>query len=396
MRIIVAARIAGTTVGHIDHAMAYAAGFQRLGHEVWLIEQVGSGRTVNDAGQKVPFDAWDGRLHFEQVAKTYGLWPRASLIYKRGQATHGMAFKDVLRIADSADLLVTRSGRIDKLPELFERPVARAFVDGNPGATQVGFEHGEETFEALHRYDHLFTMGQNVGRPGNPLPTSGRHWHPILRPIVMSMWPVMPAALDRPFTTISSWRGRATVKWHGQASGEKADNWLDVLDLPARTGQPLEIAMRLDGPDAKSDRDLFLGSGWQVTDPQTLQTFDDYRRYIGNSRGEFSVAHNRYVIFDTGWFSDRSALYLASGKPVLIQDTGIERHFPVGEGLLTFRTTDEAVAGFEAINSDYAAHCRAARNIAETYFDSDRVLTRVLNTVTQICRSQVNEHGETD
>lgn len=383
MRIIVAARIAGTTVGHIDHAMAYAVGLKRLGHEVWLIEQVGSGRTVNSAGQKIPFDAWDGRHHFEQVAKTYGLWPRASLINKLGGASHGMTFKDVLRIADSADLLVSRSGRIDKLPELFERPAIRVFIDGNPGTTQVGLEHGEAAFEALNHYEHLFTMGLNVGRPGNPLPTGSRHWHPILRPVVMSMWPVMPAAPDRPFTTISSWRGRATVKWHGQASGEKADNWLDVLDLPTRTGQPLEIAMRLDGPDAKSDRDLFFDSGWRVSDPRTLQIFDDYRRYIGNSRGEFSVAHNRYVAFDTGWFSDRSALYLASGKPVLVQDTGIERHLPVGKGLLTFKTLDDAAAGLEAINSDYAAHCRAARNIAEIYFNSDRILDQMLDVLTQ-------------
>lgn len=382
MRIIVSARIANTTVGHIDHAMAYAAGLKRLGHEVWLVEQVGSGRTVDRGGRRVPFGAWDARQHFEEVARNYGLWPRASLIFKRGEATHGMAYKDILKVADSADLLITRSGRIDKLGELFERPAARAFIDGNPGSTQVGFERGDEEFRSLDRYEHLFTMGLNVGQPENPLPTGTRRWHPILRPVVLPMWPATPPAPDRPFTTISTWRGRATVDWDGQASGDKADNWLVFSDLPERTGQTFEIAMRMEGEDAEADRQRFERRGWRITDPAKLRTFDDYRGYIATSRGEFSVAHNRYVAFETGWFSDRSALYLASGKPVLVQSTGIEAHLPTGKGLLTFSTMEQANAGMEAIDRDYAAHCQAARRLAETCFDSRRVLKRMLSFAT--------------
>ncbi|MDH3663637.1 MAG: hypothetical protein OEU92_27095, partial [Alphaproteobacteria bacterium] len=320
--------------------------------------------------------------HFEAVAKTYGVWPRAALIYKRGEASHGMAYREALRVAESADLLITRSGRIDKLAELFERPAKRVFIDGNPGATQVGFACGDEAFRMLDRYQHLFTMGLNIGRADNRLPTGGRQWHPIHRPIVLSHWPTQPAAGGGRFTTISTWRGRATFDWRGQASGEKADNWLAFLDLPARTNQTFEIALRMSGADAPDDRQMFQRHGWRLADPKTLSTLDDYRRYISRSRAEFSVAHNRYVAFETGWFSDRSAVYLASGRPVLVQSTGIEEHLPTGAGLLTFKTIDEAIAGVESLNGDYSAHCQVARDIAEGYFDSDRVLSRMLERVT--------------
>jgi hypothetical protein len=148
-----------------------------------------------------------------------------------------------------------------------------------------------------------------------------------------------------------------------------------------RVRQELEIALRVNSANPQTDRDIFEAKGWNLFDPEKLRTLDDYRDYIGQSRAEFSVAHNRYVAFATGWFSDRSALYLASGKPVLVQSTGIERHLPTGKGLLTYTTLDEAAAGVKAINRDYPGHCRAAREIAEEYFDSDKVLTRILKQI---------------
>ncbi len=139
--------------------------------------------------------------------------------------------------------------------------------------------------------------------------------------------------------------------------------------------------MRIDGPDADADRPRLLRHGWRLTDPTLFKTLKDYPRYIGRSRAEFSVAHNRYVAFQTGWFSDRSALYLASGKPALVQSTGIEAHLPTGRGLLTFETLDDAIAGLEEISRNYAAHCRAARDIAETYFGLDYVLDHMVGVL---------------
>jgi hypothetical protein len=381
MRIICTAKIANTTVGHIDHALAYAVGWQRLGHEVYLMEQVGRGRCVNKRGDSVPFTEWDGRAHFEAVARFYGLWPRCCLIYKQGEATHGMPFAEAVDVAKKSDLLITRSGQIHKVPDIFEPPRRRAFFDGNPGSTQIQFHQRAEGCDPLDHYEFLFTLGLNIGTPQCPIPTDGLHWRPMLRPVLLSMWPAVINTKPQRFTTISIWKGRATFAWQGVESGEKSDNWLQVIDLPATSGQALEIALRIDSTDALGDRAMFEDRGWIITDPNLLRSFEDYRDYIGQSHAEFSVAHNRYVEFNTGWFSDRSALYLASGKPVLVQSTGIEGHLPTGKGLLTFSTIDEALAGIEAINADYEGHCQTARAIAKQYFDSYRVLTEILEQI---------------
>lgn len=381
MKIICTGKIANTTVGHIDHALAYAVGFKRLGHEVYVMDHVGSGRCIDSNNQKIPFEHWDGRIHFEKVMKAYGLWPRYCLIYKQGKSTHGLPYAEAIKAAKNCDLLITRSGQIHKVPEIFENARRRAFFDGNPGTTQLFFNQQGGEHQSLDRYDFLFTLGFNIGTKACPIPTNRHEWHPMTRPVVLPLWPCSGDSNRTRFTTISSWKGRTTFQWEGKQSGEKADNWLQFLDLPERTRQEFEIALRMDSGSQSDDRKLFQEKGWVLSDPSKLEDLDDYKRYIQQSRGEFSVAHNRYVEFSTGWFSDRSALYLASGKPVLVQSTGIESSLPTGKGLLTYRTLEEAVEGVEEINGNYLQHCRAAREIAEDYFDSDKVLSEVLDIV---------------
>ncbi len=380
MLIICTAKIANATAGHIDSVMAYPVGLQRLGHEVYVMEHVGRGRCTDSANQQVPFDQWDGRQHFEAVMKTYGMWPRCCLIYRNGEATHGMPFAEAVKVSKMCDLLMTRSGEIHKAEEIFTNPKRRLYIDGNPGNTQVFLQQRGGEYEALDHYDHLFTLGLNIGTDGCRIPTEQRHWHPILRPVVLPLWPHSQDHTSTRFTTVSSWKGRTTFQWQGTDSGEKSDSWLKFVELPKRTAQELEIALRIE-PRDEVDGEMFRQNGWQLTDPSRFHTLTEYRGYISQSRAEFSVAHHRVVEFSVGWFSDRSALYLASGRPVLVQSTGIESHLPTGKGLLTFSTIDEALAGIDSINEDYAGHCRAARDIAETYFDSDRVLASMLAKV---------------
>jgi len=379
MLIICTGKIANTTVGHIDHVMAYAVGFQRLGHEVYVMDRVGAGRCIDKNGQKVPFEQWQGGPHFEQIARSYGMWPRCCLIYKKGEATRGMSFAEAVGVARRCDLLLTRSGEIHRVPEVFESARRRVYFDGNPGATQVHAHQQNGTFDALDRHELLFTLGLNIGSDTCPIPTDGRQWHPMPRPVFLPTWPAAIDAGCRRFTTVSSWReGRARFEWQGTDWGEKSDNWLQFLDLPAMTGEEFEIALRVDSTRQEADRRVFHGKGWRLADPRTLHQLDDYRNFIGKSRAEFSVAHNRVVQFRTGWFSDRTAMYLAAGKPALVQSTGFEPHLPTGKGLLTFSTLEEAAAGIEEINRDYLGHCRAARAIAEQHFDSDKVLAKIL------------------
>jgi hypothetical protein len=361
--------------GTREALLAYLIGLERLGHEAYLIEEVDSARCYDADCKPVAFEEWEGWRLFEWWTKAFGVWPRCSLIYNRGEATHGMPFPEVVRLAKECDLLLMLGGLL-QTREVVDNVRCRAYFDGNPGKTQVyQAEYGID--QGFADYHYFFTVGLNIGTPRCDLPTCGLTWHGVLPLVVLSMWPPSIDERCERFTTLSSFAGRHTFYWKGQYSGEKSDNWLRFAELPRRTRQPLEIALDID-PAYEADRKLLQENGWLLTDPKCLSTFDDLRRYYARSRGEFSVAHNRYVAFNTGWFSERSARYLALGKPVLVQSTGTEDHLPTGKGLLTFTTLEEALAGLEAINRDYLAHCRAARAIAEEYFNSDKVLRKML------------------
>ena len=204
---------------------------------------------------------------------------------------------------------------------------------------------------------------------------------PTLPPVVLEQWPARSDPGCRRFSTVADWRGSQYAVYDGEAYGGKRREFLHLLLLPRRARLALEPAIYVGFADSE-DLELLLGNKWQVHDPFLVAGDPhSYREFIRHSRAEFSVAKGGYVKSHSGWVSDRTACYLASGKPALVQSTGFEQRLPTGRGLLTFRTFDEAVAGVEAINADYPAHSRAARQLAEEYFDSDKVLGRLLERV---------------
>ncbi len=375
MKIICSGTFARTKPGHVDNLMAYLVGFQRLGHEVCLIEDVDDKRCLDDAGHRVTFEAWSGKEHLESIAKSYGIWPRCCLIYRNGQSTYGMSFGDAIETAKRSDLLIVIGGRL-KTQEIIENVPCRAYVDQNPAKTQVyhfdcGVDYGFGQFE------HFFTVGLNIGTSRCDIPTGGICWRGIQHPVVLERWEPKVDDRCKRFTTVSTWAGRHTFNYQGKYSGEKSDQWRSFLSLPGKTKQQLEIALKVD-PGYEKDADSFVQNGWILSDPTRFRSVDDYREYLRTSRAEFSVVNYRYAQFNTGWFSDRSARYLASGKPVLMQSTGLEDHLPAGKGLLAFKSMEEAVSGIDTINGHYLDHCRAARAIAEEYLDSDKVLSNML------------------
>ncbi|MDB4441904.1 hypothetical protein N9219_00635 [bacterium] len=358
--------------------MAYVLGFQNLGHKVYLMEDIDPKRCHDSNFNPVSFEKWEGRFRFESLTQFYGIWPRCCLIYNNGEDTHGMSFKKAVKVAKASDLLINIQARL-KTRDILENVRCRAYIDINPAKTQVyQAEYGID--RGFDKHDYFFTVGLNIGTPRCDIPTCGLTWYGIMPPVVLSLWPVNIDDIGKRFTTISNWVGKNTFNFKGRYSGEKVNNWLKVIELPNKTSQELEIALNIN-PAYDKEIKLFKKNGWVLSDPKQLSTLEDYRRYIATSRAEFSIANNRYVQFNTGWFSDRSARYLASGKPVLVQSTGIEDQLPMGKGLLTFKTMEEAVAGIEAINSDYLAHCQAARSIAEKHFDSDKVLSNMLKQI---------------
>jgi hypothetical protein len=276
-------------------------------------------------------------------------------------------------MAGEAEALVNISGHLTH-PFLFPLPSTRVYVDLDPGFTQLWHARGDPGAR-LEGHGHFFTVGTNIGTPDCPIPTEGVPWRPIAPPVLLDQW-VVAAGRDRDrFTTVASWRGPyGTIEHEGGTLGLKVHEFRRFATLPGHVEATFELALDID-PSEERDLEMLRREGWTLVDPlEVASTPEAFRRYVQTSGAEFSVAKGVYVETRSGWFSDRTAHYLASGRPAVVQDTGLARRYPVGEGLLTFRTPDQAVAGVERVLEDHDAHAKAARAVAEEYLDSDRVL----------------------
>jgi hypothetical protein len=224
-----------------------------------------------------------------------------------------------------------------------------------------------ERWSFFARFDHLFTFGANIGTPACAVPVGDFAWHKTWQPVTLQDWAHQFPPLDR-FSTVMTWKIESFI----DVGGNKDQEFVKYIDLPSRTAQHFELA--INGPQT-----LLREHGWSTVDAMGIsRSLWDYREFIQRSKAEFGVAKHTYVSTRSGWFSDRTECYLASGRPALVQDTGWSSHLPAGEGLLAFSTPDEALAGIDRINSNYPAHARRALDIATEFFAADRVLTRLL------------------
>ena len=343
--------------------LSWVLGLKRLGVDVTFVEE--SPDADEDAVQ------W-----FRDVVRGAGIVDRAALVDQEGAVRSGIPDEQLLERIAAADLLANMSGnlRARALRRILRRA---AYVDLDPGYTQLWAAQSLDV--GLGGHDVFFTVALAIGTPMCPLPDNGVRWRPLPPPVVIEQWPESKATEQGRFTTVAAWRGAyGTVVNGGRTFGVKAHEFRRMARLPEVAPGTYEIALAIDPAD-DGDRRLLAGHGWRLTDPvMAAGTPDAFRSYVAGSFAEFSVAQGIYVDTASGWFSDRTAKYLAAGKPVLVQDTGVDRILPTGQGLLTFRTLDEAVTGAEVILGNYSRNCRAAREIAEEFFDSDRVLTRFL------------------
>jgi hypothetical protein len=334
---------------------------------------------VDAAGVRASFADSVNLAWFREITEWFGLRDRCALIYDNGMQTEGIALPELLEIATSADLLVNLSGHLTFAPVL-DRVRQKVYVDVDPGFTQ--FWHCDEAtrFQAAG-HDLYFTIGENIGSPDCSIPTGGIQWLPIRQPVLLDHWPAAESAGLNRFTTIASWRGAfGPIATGGRTFGLKVHEFRKFSKLPTLARPAFEVALDIH-PDDQRDRQALEQNGWHITDPKRLADPSGFRQYIQSSDAEFSAAQGIYVETNSGWFSERSARYLASGRPVLVQETGFSRQLPVGEGLLSFRTLEEAVSAAQSIERNYAAHCQAAREMAEKYFDSDIVLGRFLEQI---------------
>ena len=352
--------------GHAWQFLQYVLGFRRLGYDVLLLDRIDG-----SPGRQAAGVGWVAHV----LGETGARW---SVDLGRGRHA-GLSRRRAREFLADADLLLNVMGFVTD-EELLAAARWRVFLDTDPGFPQMW--HALGLADVLAGHDAHVTIAERIGADDCTLPDCGVNWITTPQPVVLPAWPAQPPAPGTRLTSVASWRGAYTpIEYQGHTYGLRAHQMRRFASLPRLARGEFELALDFHPADAADAARLRAG-GWRLVPPAAVAaTPADYRRYVQGSHAEIMVAKGIYVDSRGGWMSERSLCYLASGRPVLAQDTGFTHCHPVGEGLLAFATPEEAVAGIEAIRAHPARHARAARELARERFGSDRVLSRLLDRV---------------
>ena len=369
--------IAGVIWQHVH----YIVGLQRLGHEVYFIED--SARLPYNPDTFEITDEFDYASEIlTRMAKDFGFENRWSYCarYLPRNPTAGLPLKKIRQLYRDADAILNICGTQEFNDDLLKSDRI-LYVESDPGVEQIKIDKGvSSTIDYLGRHHALFTFGENVGTKNFPVPTHGLKWLPTRQPVVTDLWKTKrspPRAAV--FTSVANWStsGLKDIEWRGEKYlWSKSREFLRFIAAPKRAGETFELAT-----DIKDDktREKFVRNGWRFRSPLDLSAdYWLYRDYIQKSKGEFTVAKDQYVRLNTGWFSDRSVCYLAAGRPVIIQETGFSKLYGGEGGLFAFESLGDIAEAVREINGDYAKHSRAARQIARENFEAEKVLNCLL------------------
>jgi hypothetical protein len=267
-------------------------------------------------------------------------------------------------------------------PEIALGGATMVYVETDPGLNQVRVaEKNERTLRELRAYNVHFSYVDGMGGPVNSLPQGEFQWLETRPPVIVEWWQPDPGTPPRNvLTTVANWKHETKdLEWQGKKiAWSKHEQFLKYLDLPGRVPMDLEIAI---GSATDEEIESFASRGWKWIGSRSLDNPDAYRDYIRSSGGEFSVAKEQYVYFNTGWFSDRTVCYLAAGRPAVLQATGFHRYLPTGRGVFAFSTMEEAVDGISAIAADPRQHEEAAVELAHVYFRGEKVLGEMFTKI---------------
>jgi hypothetical protein len=354
--------------------LQWVLSFRAAGWDVWMVEDVPSAKCIDHAGEKCAPSLSANLAYWNDVVAEFGLKDRATLLVD-GRAPD---LPELLRFAHDADLFFNISGHF-RQDDVLLATRRRVYVDLDPAFTQIWADVYKVDMH-FHAHDVFVSIGRFLGRPDCRAPLAGRSWLPLGVPIMLDYFSPLSPEPGEVWTTFTHWYGYPQVEYDGEWYGNKSEEFAKLVDLPRRTKEKLEIATDLH-PEDQATRQ-FLAAGWSLIDARPLNTpWQRYRDYAARSRGEFCVAKNGYVRSRCGWFSDRSAMYLALGRPVILQETGWSEYYPAGEGLLSFHDEASAVAALETVARDPAKHARAARGIAEKYCSGPFVVNQFLETI---------------
>ena len=354
--------------------MQYVLGLRQLGHAVCFIEPV---RTSKIRPRHSHLAHSETARRFRQLTEGFGLSSCSALLREDTTETFGMDYRSLRQFATRADVLINISGMLTD-PALLEPIKRRVYLDLDPAFNQAWHSGGIDMH--LDAHTHFATVGLAVGRPECRVPTCGKDWITTRPPVVLREWPIAQRLTRNAFTTVANWRSYGALYHDGMFLGQKVHSWRPLMGLPGKTSSRFALALSIHRrePDLRALR----VNGWKLINPRRAAgTPSAYRRFVGGSRAELGIAKSGYVVARSGWFSDRSACYLAAGRPVLAQDTGFGTAIPTGDGLIPFSTEADVLAGIESIETSYPRHREAARALAETHFDSDRVLARLLERI---------------
>ncbi len=367
---------AGLTWFHLQ----FLLGLRRLGWKILFLDWLTPEMCFDSSGLLSACDESVNLKYFLDVMRMFGLEESFSLNFDNGRQVYGLSMDVVLEQVQGAELLLNVMGYL-KDSAILERIGKRVFIDIDPGFGQMWRELG--WCDPFANHEVFVTMGRNIGRPECTIPTSGLKWLTMPQPVVLDLWPVQPSKIDGAFTSIGAWRGpNGPIEFMGKSYGLRAHEFRKHLELPlCCPNQRFEMALEIHPGDNK-DLQLLGSNGWHLANPKIVAAGPrEYRDYLSASKAELMIPKQMYVESNSGLLSDRSVYYLATGRPVLARDTGIRDLYPTGEGLLTFQNVQEAVHGVFEIDKSYLRHCESARSIAETYFDSDKVLTDLLSSI---------------
>lgn len=376
MRIIVLGYIVRGPLGGLAwHHLQYVMGLRALGHDVYFIEDSDDYPSCYDPERDIVDTNPSYGLRFAaQTFDRVGLGERWCYYDAHTDRWMGPLAPLAPDVCKSVDLLLNLSG-VNPLRSWLAQVPHRVFVDTDPAFTQIRHLTQPHARELAAAHNSFFTFAENIGREDCLVPADGFAWQPTRQPLQADAWSITPGPPGGSWTTVMQWESYRTLRYEERYYGMKSDSFESFVDLPERAGSVFEIAVG----SKSAPRDFLRAKGWRLLDP--LEVTRDpwsYQEFIRGSKAEFSVAKHGYVSSRSGWFSERSVAYLASGRPVLTQQTRFSDWLETGAGLLAFETMEEALAGIEEIDANYDHHCRAARELAEEFFDARTVLTDLI------------------
>jgi hypothetical protein len=366
--------------GNLSWALQYLTGLKDLGHDVYMVEKhVYDESCFDPIKQVLTNDCSQGVKIVSELLERFGLKDKWCFV-GHDDFYYGMSKNEVETLFKEADLFIENGSHDAWDEERFASKITSVFIDVDPAFTQIKWYNRANNGFPVPTYDHYYTNGLNVGRPGNILPTNDIEWRYIFNPANTKHFKVTTPPEDAAYSTIMNWRSYyARPKYKGIAYGHKEEEFIKFQHLPEHVDVPLEVTIA----NIPLNKDKELESmGWRVRHAQEVTfTYDTFMQYLTNCRGEFSVVKNMYAATDSGWFSDKSAAFLASGRPVVLQETGFSHHLPVGEGLFAVRTIEEAKEAIVRIEENYNLHSARAREIAIEYLDTSKVLRNFMTSL---------------